>query len=148
HCSAPIVEEAEALYGQTLAFGGASGRGNSQRMPNEEEYRRLAAIMFTDMVGFSALAQRNEALALQLLAAHQRELPPVFAAHGGRAVKSTGDGFLVEFTSALHALHCAIAIQTLLHEQNAHAPSDRRVEVRIGLHLGDVEVRGGDLFGD
>lgn len=110
--------------------------------------RRLAAIMFTDMVGFSALTQRDEALALELLAEHQQLLRPVFAHHGGREIKATGDGFLVEFASALHAVRCAIAIQTALVERNASAPAERRIQLRIGLHLGDVEVRDDDVFGD
>lgn len=108
----------------------------------------LGAIMFTDRVGYSALAQRNEALALDLLAEHQRRLRPIFLAHGGREIKTTGDGFLVEFTSALRAVRCAVAIQTALVEQNASASPDRRIQARIGLHLGDVEVRDGDVFGD
>jgi len=67
----------------------------------ESTERKLAAIMFTDMVGYSALAQRNEALALDLLAEHQRRLRPIFLQHGGREIKAIGDGFLVDFTSAL-----------------------------------------------
>ena len=110
--------------------------------------RKLAAIMFTDMVGFSALTQRNEALALDLLDEHQRRLRPIFARHGGREIKATGDGFLVEFSSALEATRCALAIQTSLVERNASATAERRIELRIGLHLGDVEVRDGDVFGD
>ena len=110
--------------------------------------RKLAAIMFTDMVGYSALAQRNEALALDLLAEHQRQLRPIFLQHGGREIKTIGDGFLVEFTSALQAVRCAVAIQTALVEHNASAAPDRRIQVRIGLHLGDVEIRDGDVFGD
>jgi adenylate cyclase len=110
--------------------------------------RKLAAIMFTDMVGYSALAQRNEALALDLLAEHQGQLRPIFLHHGGREIKTIGDGFLVEFTSALQAVRCGIAIQTALVEHNASAAPDRRIQVRIGLHLGDVEMRAGDVFGD
>ena len=117
-------------------------------MTAEGAGRRLAAIMFTDMVGYSALAQRNEALALELLAEHQRRLRPIFAQHGGREIKTIGDGFLVEFTSALQAVRCAIAIQTALVEQNASTALERRIQLRIGLHLGDVEVRDGDVFGD
>jgi adenylate cyclase len=110
--------------------------------------RKLAAIMFTDMVGYSALAQRNEVLALALLGEQQARLRPLFVEYGGREIKTTGDGFLVEFASALQAVRCAIAIQTALVEQNASAAVERRFQVRIGLHLGDVEVRDGDVFGD
>jgi adenylate cyclase len=110
--------------------------------------RKLAAIMFTDMVGYSALAQRNEALALDLLAEHQRQLRPMFLEHGGREIKAIGDGFLVEFASALTAVRCALAIQTALVQRNASAAAERRILLRIGLHLGDVEVRDGDVFGD
>jgi len=118
-------------------------------MANESaEQRRLAAIMFTDMVGYSALAQRNEALALDLLAEQKRLLQPVFAQHNAREIKSTGDGFLVEHASALQAVRCAVAIQKALVEHNASTPPDRRIEVRIGLHIGDVVERDGDVFGD
>jgi TolB-like protein/class 3 adenylate cyclase/tetratricopeptide (TPR) repeat protein len=118
-------------------------------MANESaEQRRLAAIMFTDMVGYSALAQRNEALALDLLAEQKRLLQPVFAQHNAREIKSTGDGFLVEHASALQAVRCAVAIQKALVEHNASTLPDRRIEVRIGLHIGDVVERDGDVFGD
>jgi len=116
-------------------------------MPTEET-RRLAAIMFTDMVGYSALTQRNEALALELLDDHQHLLRRIFAEHGGREIKTIGDGFLVEFASALEAARCAIGIQQKLAEHNASARPERRIEVRIGLHLGDVVHRDGDVFGD
>jgi len=110
--------------------------------------RRLAAIMFTDMVGYSALSQRDEALALTLLREHQRLLRPIFALHAGHEVKVTGDGFLVEFASALQAVRCAIAIQKDIIARNVSEAPGRRFQVRIGLHLGDVEVRDGDVFGD
>jgi TolB-like protein/class 3 adenylate cyclase/cytochrome c-type biogenesis protein CcmH/NrfG len=117
-------------------------------MPTENEHRKLAAIMFTDMVGYSALAQRNEALALLLVDEQQRLLRPIFAQHAGREVKGTGDGFLVEFASALQAVRCALEIQTAMVQRNSSAAPERRMQIRIGLHLGDVEVRDGDVFGD
>jgi adenylate cyclase len=109
--------------------------------------RRLAAIMFTDMVGFTASAQTDEAAALKLLHEQERLLRPILVAHRGREVKSTGDGFLVEFDSALEATKCAIAIQRKVHERNARSAASP-IELRIGVHLGDVERRKGDIFGD
>lgn len=117
-------------------------------MPAENEHRKLAAIMFTDMVGYSAVTQRNEALALALVAEQQRLLRPLFAQYSGREVKSTGDGFLVEFGSALQAVRCAVEIQKGMVQRNSSAAPERRFQVRIGLHLGDVEVHDGDVFGD
>jgi adenylate cyclase len=108
--------------------------------------RRLSAIMFTDMVGFTARARANEADALRLLEEQEGLVRPLLAAHHGREVKSTGDGFLVEFGSALDAARCAVAIQERLRARNAGgAPA---IELRIGIHLGDVEQRGNDIFGD
>jgi TolB-like protein/class 3 adenylate cyclase/cytochrome c-type biogenesis protein CcmH/NrfG len=112
------------------------------------EIRKLAAIMFTDMVGYSALTQRNEALALALVAEQQRLLRPILAQHDGREVKGTGDGYLVEFASALQAVSCAIDMQRAMVEYNSSAAPERRIQIRIGLHLGDVVVRDGDVFGD
>ena len=110
--------------------------------------RRLAAIMFTDMVGFSALTQADEASALKVLERHNRLLRPVFVEHRGREVKAVGDAFLVEFDSALDATRCAVEIQRRLRDYNASAPSDWRIRLRVGVHVGDVEVVGGDVLGD
>ncbi|MBI3417116.1 MAG: hypothetical protein HY043_17635 [Verrucomicrobia bacterium] len=112
------------------------------------EQRKLAAIMFTDMVGYSALAQRDEKLALQLLAEHHRLLRPIFPKFSGREIKTTGDGFLVEFASALEAMQCAIEIQRALVQHNASASAERRIHIRIGVHVGDVVLREADIFGD
>jgi len=109
--------------------------------------RRLAAIMFTDMVGYSAAAQTDEAGTLRRLHDHEQLLRPVIGTYGGREVKSTGDGFLVEFDSALRATECALEIQRVLREHNSGA-GRVPIEIRIGIHLGDVEERGGDIFGD
>jgi len=109
--------------------------------------RRLAAIMFTDMVGSTAAAQTNEAEALRLRDEQEELVRPLFAAHQGREVKSMGDGFLAEFDSALRAVQCAIDIQHHLHERNSQQ-GVVPVHLRIGVHLGDVEQRGTDIFGD
>jgi adenylate cyclase len=112
------------------------------------EQRRLAAIMFTDMVGYSALSQQNEPLALELLDEHRAVLRAAFARHGGREIEAVGDGFFVEFPSALDGARCAVDIQQSLADRNAAAPPERRVQVRIGLHLGDVVQRGQHVHGD
>ncbi len=116
--------------------------------PHSTEHRKLAAIMFTDMVGYSALSQRNEALALELLEEHREVLRSVFPKHQGQEIKSTGDGFLVEFASALAAVQCATEIQQLMRQRNASRSAERRVLIRIGIHLGDVVRRENDVFGD
>lgn len=103
--------------------------------------------MFTDMVGSTATAQANEALALKLRDEQASLVRPLFAAHRGREIKGTGDGSLVEFESALHAVHCAIDIQQHLHERNSQS-GVTPIRLRIGIHLGDVEQRETDIFGD
>jgi class 3 adenylate cyclase/tetratricopeptide (TPR) repeat protein/tRNA A-37 threonylcarbamoyl transferase component Bud32 len=110
--------------------------------------RRLAAIMFTDMVSYSAIAGRDEALAMQLLHEHRQLLRPVFARYNGQEIKTVGDAFLVEFMSAVQATECAVDIQKRLFERNASAEPNRRIRVRIGLHLGDVIHEQNDVFGD
>ncbi len=113
-----------------------------------KERRRLAVIMFTDMVGYSALTQRDEALALRLLDSHRQIVRPILAQHGGKEIKTIGDAFLVEFESALAAATCAVEIQRALHLHNAEVSADRQVRLRIGLHAGDVVHRENDVFGD
>ena len=104
--------------------------------------------MFTDIVGFTTLAQRNEGGSLKLLDRHNRLLRPIFPRFHGREVKAIGDSFLVEFRSALDATNCAIEIQRLLNEEGLSAPEDSRVRVRIGIHVGDVVHKAGDILGD
>jgi TolB-like protein/Tfp pilus assembly protein PilF len=103
--------------------------------------------MFTDMVGYTALTQADEKATLGLLKEQEDLLRPLVSAHQGREVKSTGDGFLLEFDSALKATECAIAIQRRLLARNERAEVSP-IRLRIGIHLGDVEQRGDDIFGD
>jgi adenylate cyclase len=110
--------------------------------------RRLAAIMFTDMVGYTALGQKNESLSLTLAEEQRTLLRPIFTRHGGREVKTIGDAFLVEFSSALEAARCAYDIQRSTREFNLTLPEERRVHLRVGVHLGDVVEFQGDISGD
>lgn len=110
--------------------------------------RRLAAIMFTDLVGYSALAHRNEALAIELLELHRAMVRDVLARHGGIEIDTVGDAFLVEFSGALAAVECAVVIQAAFSDYNATAPQDRRMQLRIGIHAGDVEHKDGKVMGD
>lgn len=111
-----------------------------------EGERRLAAIMFTDIVGYTALTQHDEKQALRLLEAQWRLIRPVVSRHGGREIKTIGDGSLVEFDSALDASECAGEIQKVLGDHNRDA-SDK-ILVRIGVHVGDVVHKGKDVYGD
>jgi len=104
--------------------------------------------MFTDLVGYSALAQRDDALALELLGEHREILRPLFAQFGGQEIKTIGDAFMVEFSSALDAANCAVEIQRTLAKRNHDVATDRQIELRIGIHIGDVTRRDGDVYGD
>src|SRR6476660_1356406 len=116
--------------------------------PETTEQRKLAAIMFTDMVGYSALSQRDEKLAQELLEEHRQLLREIFPRFHGTEIKTIGDAFLVEFNSALEAAQCAIEIQRSLAKRSADALADRQIELKIGIHIGDVVHRGGDVYGD
>src|SRR5881392_719196 len=94
--------------------------------------------MFTDMVGYTALSQRNEALALELLEEHRRILRSIFSRFNGTEIKTIGDAFLGEFQSALEAAQSALEIQRTLAKRNHDVPSDHRIELRIGIHVGDI----------
>jgi adenylate cyclase len=105
--------------------------------------------MFTDMVGYTALAQRNESLALALAEEQRKLVRPILKRHNGREIKTIGDAFLVEFPSALDGAMCAYDIQRSVAERNGSVPDERRIHLRVGVHLGDVvEEPGGDISGD
>jgi class 3 adenylate cyclase len=108
--------------------------------------RRLSAIMFTDIVGYTAMAQANEAHALDLLKSHRDLVRPLIAKHSGSEVKTIGDAFLVEFASALAATECAVDMMKALQSYNK--TKTERLQMRIGIHVGDVVHEGGDVYGD
>jgi adenylate cyclase len=111
--------------------------------------RRLAAILAGDIAGYSRLMGADEEGTLSRLNAHRREfMDPKVAEHRGRIVKRTGDGVLIEFASAVDAARCAVEIQHGMAERNASVPQDKRIEFRIGVHVGDVMIEDGDIFGD
>ena len=114
------------------------------------EIRKLAAILAADVAGYSKLAGADEERTLARLRALRSDLiDPTIALHHGRVVKRTGDGVLVEFRSVVDAVRCAIEVQSGMVERNAGLPPERRIELRIGIHLGDVvEESDGDLMGD
>jgi adenylate cyclase len=114
------------------------------------ETRKLAAILAADVVGFSRLAGADEDRTLARLRALRSDLiDPTIAIHNGSVFKRTGDGILIEFRSVVDAVRCAIEVQTGMIERNAGLPPERRIEFRIGIHLGDVvEESDGDLMGD
>jgi TolB-like protein/class 3 adenylate cyclase len=110
--------------------------------------RRLAAILAADIVGYSRLMGLDEAGTAQALREHRAAADPIIAEHGGRIVKTTGDGLLIEFASVVGAVECALALQHLAAERNAAVATERRMEWRIGVHLGDVLIEGEDILGD
>jgi adenylate cyclase len=114
------------------------------------ETRKIAAILVADVVGYSRLAGADEDRTLSRLRALRSDLiDPTIALHHGRVVKRTGDGILIEFRSVVDAVRCAIEVQNGMAERNAGLPPDRRIEFRVGIHLGDVvEEADGDLMGD
>ena len=113
------------------------------------EERRLAAIVVADVVGFSRLMAEDEDGTLSALRAHRNTTEPVILNHGGRIVKTTGDGLLMEYPSAVAALTASIEIQQLMADRNTAIPAARRMLFRIGINVGDVIVdESGDIFGD
>ena len=112
------------------------------------EQRRLAVVMFTDVVGYSSLTQKNERLALELLEEHRKIVRPIVARHNGREIKTMGDAFLIEFGSALEAIQCALEVQKSLHDYNQQSIAERHIHLRVGIHLGDVIQRQSDVLGD
>ena len=110
--------------------------------------RRLAAILAADVVGYSRLMGEDEAGTAMAVREHREAATPIVRSHGGRIVKTMGDGVLLEFPSVVAAVECAIAIQKLMVERNAGVPQDKRIAYRMGVHIGDVLIEGEDILGD
>jgi adenylate cyclase len=110
--------------------------------------RRLAAIVCADVAGYSRMMGADEAGTHATFKAHRSAIYPIILNHGGRLVKNTGDGFLLEFPSIVGAVEAAIAIQTLMAERNNHLPADRVMQFRLGIHMGDVMADEDEVFGD
>lgn len=125
-----------------MSFGAIS-------MAEQRAERRLSAILAGDVAGYSRLMGADEEGTLTRLNAHRREfLDPKVAEHRGRVVKRTGDGILIEFASAVDAPRFATEVQRGMRERNAPVPPDKRIELRIGIHVGDIIIEEGDIFGD
>ena len=113
------------------------------------EQRRLAAIVSADVVGYSRMMGRDESGTLAALKTARLDLTdPAIAVHGGRIVKTTGDGLLLEFPSVVDAVRCVVEVQTAMAARNADIPEERRIVFRVGVNLGDIIIDGDDIFGD
>src|SRR5262249_2174526 len=118
----------------------------SSAVPSET--RRLAAIMFTDIVGFSRQMGSNEARTLRLLETHNHIVTQAIAEYYGTVIKTIGDAFLVDFPSVVHAVQCALQIQARFRTYNTEKEPAQQIHVRIGIHAGDIVQKDGDIFGD
>src|SRR3954447_11030189 len=110
--------------------------------------RRLAAIVCADVAGYSRMMGTDEAGTHAAFKAHRSAVHPVILNHGGRIVKNTGDGFLLEFPSIVGAIESAVAMQALMAERNSQLPADRVMQFRLGIHMGDVIADENEVFGD
>jgi adenylate cyclase len=118
-------------------------------MAEQRVERRLAAVLAADVAGYSRLMGADEEGTLARLNAHRREfLEPTVAEHHGRVVKRAGDGILIEFGSVVDAARCAMNVQRGMAQRNADVSADQRIEIRIGIHIGDIIIEEGDIFGD
>src|SRR6202158_664167 len=110
--------------------------------------RRLSAIVVADVAGYSRLMGLDEVGTAGMLREHRAVSDALVAKHGGRIVKTTGDGLLLEFPSVVDAVECAVAVQAVMAERNQGVPEDRRMLLRIGINLGDILIDGDDILGD
>ena len=116
--------------------------------PAQPIERKLAAIFAADVAGYSRLMGQDEVGTLRTLAAHREIMDRLIGEHRGRIANTAGDSVLAEFPSVVDAVQCAVQVQEALAEANEGVPEDRRMSFRIGVHMGDVMIRNGDLLGD
>src|SRR3974390_834344 len=117
-------------------------------LPEARVGRRLAAIVAADVAGYSRLMGLDEVGTARTLREHRKVTDALVAKHGGRLVKSTGDGMLLEFPSVVDAVECSVAVQAAMAARNQGVPEDRRMLFRIGINLGDILIEGDDILGD
>ena len=119
-----------------------------EQQPPTRVGRRLSAILAADVAGYSRLMGLDEVGTARVLREHRAVSDALVAKHGGRIVKTTGDGVLLEFPSVVDAVECAVAVQAVMAERNEGIPKDRRMLFRIGINLGDILIEGDDILGD
>jgi len=117
-------------------------------MNNLNEIRRLSAIMFTDIVGYSAIMNRNESAAIELLENHKKITKPIVDTYNGKILKPQGDGFMIEFSSVVDAVRCAMGIQKEISHYNSDKQEDEKISLRIGIHMGDLLIKDNDIYGN
>ena len=117
-------------------------------MNDQTKSRRLSAIMFTDIVDYSALMNQNESAAITLLDNKEKIISPIIKEFNGTTLKKSGDGYLIEFSSAVDAVRCGIKVQKTISEFNSNKDEYNNIILRIGIHLGDILIRDDDIFGD
>ena len=127
---------------------GALQQPRGGNLASDRVQRRLTAILAADVAGYSRLMGLDEAGTARTLHEHRAAVDPIVARYGGRIVKTTGDGALLEFPSIVAAVDCAVAVQNLMRERNRDVPEELRMLFRIGINLGDVLIDGDDILGD
>jgi hypothetical protein len=146
--SLPFLEQARRFSPVDL-YARVSSRRYERQGSRMSEQRRLAAIVSADVAGCSRLMGRDESGTLAALKSLRQEvIDPAIGTHGGRIVKTTGDGLLLEFPSVVNAVRCAVEVQTAMADRTAGMAEDRRITFRIGINIGDIIVDGNDIFGD
>ena len=149
---APEARLSTLVLSRHLTRAGAESPPNQSKGPmGPQEHRverRLVAIFAADVAGYSRLMDQDETGTLRALTAHREVMDRLIVEHGGRIANTAGDSILAEFPSAVDAVQCAIQVQDALAPANQDKPEAERLQFRIGVHVGDVMVRGGDLLGD